>query len=80
MKESLLKAFFHQTRLKPARKPELMMLEKIVNVNDVDIAYQLHGNNQNPTIMLIVRVIFAFWYLTPITDGMEIMVTCHRWS
>jgi pimeloyl-ACP methyl ester carboxylesterase len=53
VKESLLKAFFHQTRLKPARKPELMMLEKIVNVNDVDIAYQLHGNNQNPTIMLI---------------------------
>ena len=80
MKESLLKAFFHQTRLKPAGKPEVMMLEKIVNVNGVDIAYQLHGNNQNPTIMLIVRVIFAFWYLTPITDGMEIMVTCHRWS
>ena len=53
MKESLLKAFFHQTRLKPAGKPEVMMLEKIVNVNGVDIAYQLHGNNQNPTIMLI---------------------------
>ena len=53
MKESLLKAFFHQTRHKPAGKPEVIMLEKIVNVNGVDIAYQLHGNNQNPTIMLI---------------------------
>jgi hypothetical protein len=53
VKESLLKAFFHQTRHKPPGKPEVIMLEKIVNVNGVDIAYQLYGNNQNPTIMLI---------------------------
>ncbi|WP_068544488.1 alpha/beta fold hydrolase [Thalassotalea crassostreae] len=32
---------------------EINTIETTVNVNDVDIAYQLHGNANNPTIMLI---------------------------
>jgi hypothetical protein len=42
----LIESFLSQTMHKPAGKPEVMMLEKIVNVNGVDIAYQLHGNKR----------------------------------